>query len=320
VTEDLATVVGPDRAGQRVDVAVAALLGLSRTAAARLADAGRVEVDGVAVRRNRALVPGERLTVLAPGPVPVVPAPPPPPFRHRDEHLSILAKPAGLVVHAGTGHRGDTLVDALRAAGVPLAPGSDEDRPGIVHRLDRDTSGLLLIAHSEVARAGLVDLLARHEVERRYLALLAAVPPEPFGLVDGPIGRHPVRRAAFAVVEGGRPARTRYRVLGTAEIATAAGTRRVAAVVCALETGRTHQIRVHLAAVGAPVAGDPVYGPDAAVAAALGLARPALHAARLALRHPVTGADLAVEEPLPEDLVAAWGRAGLAIPTVVPEV
>lgn len=312
-------VVGAERSGVRVDVAVAALLGVSRSAAARLADQGCVLVDGRSVRRNHVLGAGERLEVLEAAAPPAVEAPPVPPFRHRDEHLSIIAKPAGLVVHPGTGHRGDTLVDALRAAGVPLATGDDPDRPGIVHRLDRDTSGLMLIAHTEVARAGLIELLARHEVDRRYLALLAGVPPEPRGIVDGPIGRHPVRRAAFAVVEGGRPARTRYRVLGTADLATPAGTRRVSAVVCALETGRTHQVRVHLSAVDAPVAGDPVYGPDAAVAGALGLGRPALHAARLALQHPVTGAVVEVEEPLPADLVAAWERAGIAVPAVVPE-
>lgn len=319
MTDDPDRLVGPEATGRRVDVVIAAMLGVSRSAAARLADAGNVLVDGRPVRRNRVLVAGERLEVSAPQRAGPVEAPPPPPFRHRDADLSIIAKPAGLVVHAGTGHRGDTLVDALRAAGVPLAPGDDPDRPGIVHRLDRDTSGLLLIAHSEQARAGLIDQLSRHEIDRRYLALLAGEPPEPRGIVDGPIGRHPVRRAAFAVVEGGRPARTRYRVLGAAEVETPAGARRVTAVVCALETGRTHQVRVHLAAVGAPVAGDPVYGPDAAVAGALGLTRPGLHAARLALRHPVTDAELVVEEPLPPDLVAAWERAGLPVPTTVPD-
>ena len=310
-------VVGPDEAGRRVDVVVAALLGTSRSAAARRADAGDVTVDGAAVRRNRVLVAGERPAVAAARAEDVV-APPVPPVRHRDEHLSVLAKPPGLVVHPGTGHRGDTLVDALLAAGVPLADGDDPERPGIVHRLDRDTSGLLLVAHTEAARVGLTAQLARHEVDRRYLALLAGVPPEPRGIVDAPIARHPSRRAAFAVVEGGRAARTRYRVRGVGSVGTPDGPREVAAVVCGLETGRTHQVRVHLAAVGAPVAGDPVYGTDRAVAAALGLTRPALHAARLALRHPVTGADLVVEEPLPEDLVTAWSRAGLEPPVGAP--
>lgn len=309
--------VGPEEAGRRVDVVVAALLGTSRSAAARRADAGDVLVEGGPARRNRVLAVGERLEVVAPT-VATVTAPPMPPVRYRDEHLSVLAKPPGLVVHAGTGHRGDTLVDALLAAGVPLAPGDDPDRPGIVHRLDRDTSGLLLVAHTEAAHRGLSAMLAEHAVDRRYLALLAGTPPEPRGIVDAPIGRHPARRAAFAVVEGGRPARTRYRVLGSGSVATPDGDRGVTAVVCGLETGRTHQVRVHLAAVGAPVAGDGTYGAERAVATALGLGRPALHAARLALRHPVTGADLVVEEPLPDDLVAAWQLAGLAVPTGAP--
>lgn len=312
-----ALTAGAEEAGRRVDVVVAALLGCSRSAAARRADAGDVTVDGRAVRRNHVLLEGERLEVL-PAAQATTTAPDVPPVRYRDEHLSILAKPAGLVVHPGTGHRGDTLVDGLIAAGIPLAPGDDPDRPGVVHRLDRDTSGLLLIAHTEAARSGLVALLARHEVDRRYLALLAGVPPEPRGVVDAPIARHPSRRAAFAVVEGGRPARTRFRVLDVAEISTAVGPRGVAAVVCGLETGRTHQVRVHLDAVGAAVAGDPLYGSDRAVAEALGLVRPALHAARLALRHPVTGEDLLVEEPLPEDLRAAWHRAGLEPPESAP--
>ena len=310
-------VVGPAASGRRVDVVVAELLGVSRSAAARRIDAGDVRVDGAPARRNRVLAAGDRLEVLA-GDVPEVAAPPVPPVRYRDPHLSVLAKPPGLVVHPGTGHRGDTLVDALVGAGWPLAPGEDPERPGIVHRLDRDTSGLLLVAHTEEARAGLSAMLARHEVDRRYLALLAAVPAEPRGVVDAPIARHPGRRAAFAVVEGGRPARTRYRVLDRGEVAVAGTPRPVAAVACGLETGRTHQVRVHLDAIGAPVAGDPVYGADRALAAALGLERPALHAARLALRHPVTGADLVVTEPLPADLVAAWTRAGLEVPDVAP--
>lgn len=309
--------VGPDEAGRRVDVVVAALLGISRSAAARRADAGEVTVGGAPVRRNRVLAAGDELTVT-PAVRDAVTAPPVPPIRYRDAHLSVLAKPPGLVVHPGTGHHGDTLVDALIAAGVPLAPGDDPERPGIVHRLDRDTSGLLLVAHTEEARAALAAQLARHEVDRRYLALLAGVPPEPRGIVDAPIARHPSRRAAFAVVEGGRSARTHYRVLATGSVATADGPRAVTAVVCGLETGRTHQVRVHLDAVGAPVAGDPVYGGDRAVASALGLTRPALHAARLALRHPVTGAALVVEEPLPADLVAAWSRAGLEPPSTAP--
>ena len=309
-------VVGEADDGARLDVMLAAALGLSRSAAAQRIDAGDVRVDGRPARRSRTLAVGETVEVAPAAPVAAVVAPPLPPVRYRDEHLLVVAKPPGLVVHAGAGHAGDTLVDALRAADVPLADGGDPARPGIVHRLDRDTSGLLVVASSPAAHAALVAMLGERRVTRHYLALTAGVPVERHGVVDAPIGRHPVQRTRFAVVDEGRPARTRYRVLGEGQVALPdGGGRSVAAVLCALETGRTHQIRVHLEAVGVPVAGDPVYGPDGALAGALGLARPALHAAHLAFTHPVTGAPVAVSEPLPEELVAAWRRAGLEPPT-----
>ena len=317
--EDGATVrlvVGEHDDGARLDVMLAGALGVSRSAAAHRIDAGDVRVDGRPARRSRNLVAGETVEVLPVRAVVAVPAPPLPPVRERDEHLLVIAKPPGLVVHAGAGHAGDTLVDALRAAGVPLADAGDAMRPGIVHRLDRDTSGLLVVASSAAAYAGLVAMLAERRVSRHYLALTVGVPTERHGVVDAPIGRHPVHRTRFAVVDGGRPARTRFRVLAEGEIPLpSGGGRRVAAVLCALETGRTHQIRVHLEAIGAPVAGDPVYGADGAVARALGLTRPALHAAHLAFMHPVTGLPVAVSEPLPDDLVAAWHGAGLEPPS-----
>lgn len=308
-------VVAEDEGGQRLDVLLAAELGLSRSAAARTIDAGLVRVAGRPARRSRLLEAGDVVEVAASPPVTRVDAPDVPPVRYRDEHLLVLAKPPGLVVHAGAGHDGDTLVDALRAADVQLAPAEDPLRPGIVHRLDRDTSGLLVVASSPEALRGLVAALAERRVTRRYVALLAGVPDEPRGVVDAPIARHPRHRTRFAVVEGGRSARTRFRVLGEGVVPLADGSRRpVASVVCALETGRTHQIRVHLDAIGAPVAGDPVYGSDGAVAAALGLTRPALHAAHLSFLHPVTGEAVSVSEPVPADLADAYARAGLAVP------
>jgi 23S rRNA pseudouridine1911/1915/1917 synthase len=308
--------LGPGQVGERIDVALAQLLGTSRSAAAHLLDAGRVSVGEQIVRRSRILAAGDRIVVQPDVAGAAVAAPPMPPVRYQDAHLMVLAKPPGLVVHPGSGHEGDTLVDALRAAGVPLAPGDDPQRPGIVHRLDRDTSGLLLIALSDDAMAVLPGMLSRREVARHYLALLSAVPEEARGVVDAPLARHPTRRTRFAVVEGGRPARTRYRVLATADVAIGdeGAARPVASVVCALETGRTHQIRVHLDAIGAPVAGDPVYGADRVLAEAIGLERPALHAARLELAHPVTGEPLAFTETLPDDLRAAYEAAGLPIP------
>jgi 23S rRNA pseudouridine1911/1915/1917 synthase len=185
----------------------------------------------------------------------------------------VVAKPAGLVVHPGHGHAGDTLVDALHAAGIPLAPSDDPTRPGIVHRLDRDTSGLLVVASSPAARVGLVDALRRREVRRRYLALVAGVPRDGRGRIEAPIGRDPRDRTRFAVVADGRDATTRYRVLATGQApGLPADAGAVALLVCGLETGRTHQLRVHLTRLGTPIVGDPVYGPRPALA---GRARPA---------------------------------------------
>jgi 23S rRNA pseudouridine1911/1915/1917 synthase len=308
--------VEADLAGERIDVVLARLIGTSRSAAASLLDAGRVSVGGQPVRRSRVLSGGELIEVQPDVAGETVPAPPMPPVRYQDEHLLVIAKPPGLVVHPGSGHERDTLVDALRAAGVPLASGEDPQRPGIVHRLDRDTSGLLLVASSTEAMAVLPGMLSRREVARHYLALLSGIPQEPRGVVDAPLARHPTRRTRFAIVEGGRAARTRYRVLATADvpIGTDGAARSVASVVCALETGRTHQIRVHLDAIGAPVAGDPVYGTDRVLADALALTRPALHATRLELDHPVTGEHLVFTEPLPDDLRAAYAAAALPVP------
>lgn len=301
--------------GARLDVVLAAALGISRSAAAQRIDAGLVTVGGRPARRSRTLVAGETFEVTV-ADVPLAgPAPDLPPIRYRDEHLVVVAKPPGLVVHPGAGHADDTLVDALHAAGLPLAVGGDPSRPGIVHRLDRDTSGLMIVASSDVALERLVGMLAARSIVRRYLALVVGVPAEPRGVVDAPIARHPDHRTRFAVVAGGREARTRYRVIGTGAVRTGDGADRdVAAVVCGLETGRTHQIRVHMDAVGSPVAGDRVYGPDGAVASALGLTRPALHATHLAFDHPVTGEPIALTEALPPDLESAWERAGIDLP------
>lgn len=308
-------VVTEHEAGARLDVMLAGALGLSRSAVSQRIDAGDVLVGGRAARRSRVVAVGETVEVVAPRVAEVAPPPPLPPVRYRDEHLLVLAKPPGLVVHPGAGHATDTLVDALRAAGIPLAEGADAARPGIVHRLDRDTSGLLVVASSEAALAGLVRMLGERQVVRRYLALTSGTATERRGVIDAPIGRHPTQRIRFAVVEEGRQARTRFRVLADSSVALDGGAQRqVGAVLCALETGRTHQIRVHLDAIGAPVAGDPVYGPDGALAAALGLQRPALHAAQLAFEHPVTGVPVSITEPLPDDLQRAWERAGLAPP------
>jgi 23S rRNA pseudouridine1911/1915/1917 synthase len=301
--------------GQRLDVWLAGHLGISRSQAAARIDAGQVRVGGVRVSRGRRLRADEQVEVVAPAPTPASPPPPLPPIRYRDEHLLVVAKPAGLVVHPGAGHPDGTLVEALEAAGIPLAPGTEGHRPGIVHRLDRDTSGLLLVASTQEAFVGLTAALAARQVARRYLAVVAGVPEQPRGRIEAPIARDPRDRTRFAVVAGGRSAITRYRILATATVAGLSPERgAVASLVCELGTGRTHQLRVHLAALGTPILGDPTYGSSAELSRAAGLERPFLHAAALGLDHPVTGAPLELYEPLPPELRTALERTGLTVP------
>jgi len=214
-------------------------------------------------------------------------------IRYEDDDLAVLAKPAGLVVHPGAGHPDGTLVNALLARYPEVADVGDPARPGIVHRLDRDTSGLLVIARTQEAYEGLVEMLSEHDVERRYDALSWDHFDSLRGVIDAPIGRsvrHPTR---MSVREGGRQARTHY------EVRTEFRDPDVSLVTCHLETGRTHQIRVHLQAIGHPVVGDPVYGGNRRT---LPMARPFLHAGGLKFAHPVTGEPVEVAEPLPPEL------------------
>jgi 23S rRNA pseudouridine1911/1915/1917 synthase len=215
--------------------------------------------------------------------------------RHEDDDLIIVAKPAGLVVHPGAGHADGTLVNGLLARYPEIADVGDPARPGIVHRLDRDTSGLLVVARSAAAYDGLVAMLADHDVERRYDALVWGVPESPRGVIDAPIGRSIRRPTRMSVREGGRSARTAYEVVDTFREPD------VALLECRLETGRTHQIRVHLLAIGHPVVGDAAYGGQRP---GLTLDRPFLHAGGLAFAHPVSGDPVAVEEPLAPELAA----------------
>jgi len=222
--------------------------------------------------------------------------------RYSDDRVLVVSKPAGLVTHPAAGHRGGTLVNALLALGEPLAP-RDPARAGIVHRLDKDTSGLLLVAKDDGAHAFLVAALKDRRIERTYLALVRGRPPAASGTVDAPIGRHPARRWVMAVVAGGRPAVTHYRVL--------AAERRCALLEVRLETGRTHQIRVHLAHLGCPVLGDRTYGGASELSRELDLARPFLHAIRLAFPHPDDSRRVEVTDELPEELGVALAAAGI---------
>jgi 23S rRNA pseudouridine1911/1915/1917 synthase len=295
VVEELA--VPESLAGERVDRAVALLTGWSRSEVQALVEAGSVLVDGKQVLKSHRLERDDIVEVLAEPTAPGRPRPDPSieiAARHEDRDLVVLAKPAGLVVHPGAGHTDGTLVNGLLARYPELAEVGDPARPGIVHRLDRDTSGLLVVARTQPAYEGLVAMLAEHDVERRYCALVWGRPSAARGVIDAPIGRSVRRPTRMAVREGGRAARTNYEVVAEYHDPE------VSLLNCRLETGRTHQIRVHLQAIGHPVVGDAAYG---GARAGLAFDRQFLHAGSLAFAHPVTGEPVAVEEPLPPDLV-----------------
>jgi 23S rRNA pseudouridine1911/1915/1917 synthase len=281
-------------AGERLDRYLAeALPELSRSRLQQLIRAGQVTLDGRPARPSSPVADGMQIVVHIPSAAPP-PAPVPQAMRldvvYEDTDLLVIAKPAGLVVHPAAGHAVGTLVNAL-LAGYPDLTAGDAGRPGIVHRLDRDTSGLLVIARTEAALEHLRDQFKRRLIQKTYLALVHGQPPAPEGRIDAPVGRDPRQRKRMAVLTGGRPARTGYRVLAVL------GDFSLLAVTP--ETGRTHQIRVHLAWLGVPVVGDRVYGrrrqsPDSP--------RQFLHAWRLSLERPGGGGRLDLECPLPEDL------------------
>ncbi len=291
-TPKLVLEVEPKLAGLRLDQALARLLPKeSRSRLARLVAQGAVLVEGERAKPRHKLRGGERLEVT------LLPRPEETAFRaeeialdvvHEDGDVLVVAKPAGLVVHPGSGNWAGTMLNALlhRVQALKGLP-----RAGIVHRLDKETSGLLVVAKNEAAMQDLVRQLQARTVKRTYLAIARGTVPDE-GAIDAPIGRHPVQRTRMAVVPGGKPAVTRYRVR-----------ERFAAhslIECELETGRTHQIRVHLASIGHPLEGDPLYGPRGARR----LPRQALHAWKLAFDHPGSGRRVGFTAPPPADFEA----------------
>jgi 23S rRNA pseudouridine1911/1915/1917 synthase len=291
--------VPPEQAGERLDVLLAGHVG-SRSAAQRLIDEGRVAVDGAVRPKRHRVEAGELVTWEAPDAPAIAPVAAALPFAipYEDEHLLVVDKPAGLVVHPARGHRTGTLAQALTGT---AAGGDEEGRAGIVHRLDRDTSGLLVVAKSDEAHRRLKAQLQAREITREYRALVVGRPPARSGTIDAPIGRdRRVRTRMSTDTDQPREARTHFEIERALERTTLLRVR--------LETGRTHQIRVHLQAIGHPVVGDPEYG-SGAPAQQLGLDRQFLHAARLAFPHPFTGEAVDVHSPLPEDLAAALARA-----------
>ncbi len=295
----------PAHAGWRLDRALAAAVPtLSRERLKALIRSGRVEAKGSPVRDPAIKVRGdEDLRVAVPEPEPAHNEPQDIPLTilFEDEHLLVIDKPAGLVVHPAAGNRDGTLVNALlhHCAGKLSGIGGVA-RPGIVHRIDKDTSGLLVVAKTDVAHEGLAKQFAAHSIDRRYLAIVSGFPKESEGTIDAPLARSSVNRKKIAIVEGNRGKRavTRWKRLKVLKDAALAE--------CRLETGRTHQVRVHMASIGHPLLGDPVYGRSGKthgkLMKELGFHRQALHAAELGFTHPVTKHWLSFSSPMPADM------------------
>jgi 23S rRNA pseudouridine1911/1915/1917 synthase len=283
--------------GERVDAGLAKLLGLSRTKAAAIADDGGVEIDHRPAGRSDRLPAGALLSVrweeaaeaaVVPTEVPgmgVV---------YEDDDLIVVDKPAGVAAHPSPGWLGPTVVGGLAAAGVRVSTSGAAERAGVVHRLDAGTSGLMVVAKSETAYTALKRAFKERTVDKVYLALAQGHPDPTSGTIDAPLGRHPRAEYRFAVVPDGRPSVTHYDTMEAFRSATL--------LEVHLETGRTHQIRVHFAYLRHPLVGDTMYGADPTVAERLGLTRQWLHAARLGFHHPATGEWVAFESALPADL------------------
>ena len=299
MTELRRIVVPEGLLGMRADVGMARVLGLSRTAAAAVLDGGGADLDGQVLRKSDLLADG-LLTVVLPSMGDVRPEPAVQgglPIVFEDDDIAVVDKPVGVAAHASPGWAGPTVVGALASAGVTLADSGPAERQGIVHRLDVGTSGLMVVAKSNAAYSALKRAFHDREVDKTYHALAQGHLDPTEGTIDAPIGRHPTSDYKFAVTSDGRHSVTHYSVL---EMMPAASLLEVR-----LETGRTHQIRVHMAALHHPLVGDMTYGADPAIARKAGLTRQWLHAVGLSFDHPVSGNRIEIESPYPDDLTRA---------------
>jgi 23S rRNA pseudouridine1911/1915/1917 synthase len=313
-SREITWTVEPPESGERLDRAVAARLDLPRNQVQHWIRDGLVRVNGREAKPSAALAAGDVVSCDPPerkddrvqaeeGDLAVL---------YEDADLAVLDKPAGLTVHPGAGRATGTLAHHLLARYPEMAGVGGPGRPGIVHRLDQGTSGVLVVARTPAAYLRLARAFADRRVEKTYLAIVYGTPNPAEGTIEAAIGRHPQRRTEMAVRSGGRPARTLYRTLAASD--TAAG---ISLVELDLHTGRTHQIRVHMKHLGHPLVGDPVYGearwkalPRPLQPVLRDFPRPALHAWRLSFRHPMEDRPLAFEAPVPEDLRMLWERVG----------
>jgi len=283
--------------GLRLDVAISRLMGFSRTAAADLIDAGNVFVDGSAPARSAKVRAGSLLEVTVPdAPTVAIRAEPVDGLvvLHDDDDVVVVDKPVGVAAHPSPGWTGPTVIGGLAAMGYRISTSGAAERQGIVHRLDAGTTGVMVVAKSEHAYTALKRAFKERTVDKRYAALVQGHPDPTSGTIDAPINRHPSADYKFAVVAGGRPSVTHYETVEAFRAATLLDIH--------LETGRTHQIRVHMAAVRHPCVGDLTYGADPVLAKRLGLTRQWLHARQLGFEHPGTGQWLEVSSPFPADL------------------
>jgi 23S rRNA pseudouridine1911/1915/1917 synthase len=288
--------------GERLDAAIARMFGVSRTGAAELIGDGKVLLDGKSASKSDRVLAGAELAVTLPAPrdaVVTVPAEPVPGMGivYEDDDIVVVDKPRGVAAHPTTGWTGPTVIGGLLGAGHRVATSGAAERQGIVHRLDANTTGLMVVAKSESAYSVLKQAFRDRAVSKTYHALVQGHPDPLRGTIDAPIGRHPAGDGRFAVVGDGRPSVTHYDTLEAFRAASL--------VTIGLETGRTHQIRVHMAAVRHPCCGDLLYGADPVLASRLGLTRQWLHAVRLSFAHPSTGGEVTFESVYPEDLARA---------------
>ena len=308
MTPDTRAVLVPDGlAGERLDAALSRLFGLSRTKAADLVARGGVTLNDRPGAKSDRVGTGDLLHVtlpLAPGTETIaLRSEPVPGMRvvHDDDHLVVVDKPAGVAAHPSVGWTGPNVLAGLAAAGYRISTSGASERRGIVSRLDVGTSGLMVVAKSELAYSRLKRAFKTRQVRKSYQALVQGLPDPLVGTIDAPIGRHPGHEYKFAVMGGGKHAVTHYELIEAF--------RRVSLLQLGIETGRTHQIRVHLAAVHHPCCGDPLYGSDPTLAATLGLDRQWLHAVGLGFEHPATGEWVSFTSPIPDDLALALDRA-----------
>jgi 23S rRNA pseudouridine1911/1915/1917 synthase len=290
--------------GMRLDAAVARVFGISRTVAAELVRSGDVSVDGTVRRKSERVAGGASVQVMLPdepAAVQVVPIEVPDlGIVYEDDAIVVVDKPIGVAAHPSPGWDGPTVIGGLAATGHRIATSGAAERQGVVHRLDVGTSGLMVVAKTEAAYSSLKAAFRERLVDKRYRALVQGHPDPLRGTIDAPIDRHPTSAYKFAVVAGGRPSITHYETIEAFRAASLLDIR--------LETGRTHQIRVHMAAVRHPCVGDLQYGADPKLAARLGLSRQWLHAARLSFAHPEDGRPVTLTSPDPPDLAEALAR------------